>query len=92
MDENNLEMNLDENEIPEKEIAGESKADKFKRIGTGRVNKALVAISRLEALSGSSYEYTEEQVEAMFGALYKALDDAKSKFSKTKKETASFTF
>ena len=92
MEENNLEMNFDENEAIEKEIAGESKADKFKRIGTGRVNKALVAISRLEALSGNAYEYTEEQVESMFGALYKALDDAKAKFNKTKKETSTFSF
>ncbi len=76
----------------EKDIAGESKADKFKRLGASRVNKALIAISRLENLSGSSYEYTEDQVDAMFEALYSALDSTKSKFKKVKKETATFTF
>lgn len=92
MDNEALEMNLDENEAPEKEIAGESKADKFVRLGTSRVNKALVAISRLEALSGSAYEYTEKQVDDMFGALQAALDNARSKFNKTKKEPNTFSF
>ena len=85
------EMNINTEE-EEKEVAGESKAEKFKRIAAGRVNKALVAIQRLEPLSSNSYEYTEEQVNSMFDALYTALDTAKAKYSKSKKETNTFSF
>ena len=86
--------NMEMNEInEEKEIAGESKADKFKRIGQSRVVKALEAIQRLGALSGSSYEYTDEQVENMFGALQSKLDETRDKFKKEKKkEKPTFTF
>ncbi len=88
----NIELTQSDNDS-EKEIAGESKADKFKRIGAGRVNKALVAISRLGALSGNAYEYTDEQVESMFGALQAALDAEKAKFApKEKKDVATFSF
>lgn len=45
----------------------ESKADKFVRLGEYRVNKVIDAIGRLENLSNrTNYEYTQEQVEAMF--------------------------
>ena len=48
----------------------ETKAEKFIRLGEYRMNKAIDAIGRLEHLANrSAYEYTAEQVEAMFGAL-----------------------
>lgn len=50
--------------------AGETKAEKFIRLGEYRINKAIDAIGRLENLSNkSAYEYTPEQVEAMFAVL-----------------------
>lgn len=50
----------------------ETKAEKFIRLGEYRMNKAIDTIGRLEHLSNrSAYEYTAEQVEAMFGALEK---------------------
>lgn len=48
----------------------ETKAEKFIRLGEYRMNKAMDAIGRLEHLANkSAYEYTPEQVEAMFSTL-----------------------
>ena len=47
-----------------------AKAEKFIRIGEYRMNKAVNAIGRLENLANrGSYEYTQEQVDAMFQRL-----------------------
>lgn len=47
-----------------------AKAEKFIRIGEYRMNKAVDAIGRLENLANrGSYEYTQEQVDAMFQRL-----------------------
>ena len=45
----------------------ESKAERFVRLAEPRVNRACKAISMIGHLAASSYEYTEKQVEAMFG-------------------------
>lgn len=68
------------NESIEEEIEGESKAEKFRRIASKRTNNALRQIDNIGKLSGSSYEYTNEQVEKIFDALQKALDSAHAKF------------
>ncbi len=75
----------------EREIAGESKADKFKRLATGRTNNILKGFKSLGQLSSSSYEYTPEQVEKIFAALQEALNDSKEKFEKTKKKEIEFS-
>ena len=50
--------------------AGESKADKFKRLAISRTEKALAAIANLRGLANKgNYEYTDEQVAKIFGAL-----------------------
>ena len=47
-----------------------AKAEKFIRIGEYRMNKAVDAIGRLENLANRGpYEYTQEQVDAMFQRL-----------------------
>ena len=73
---------------------GETKAEKFVRIGEYRMNKAIDAIGRLENLSNrSNYEYTQEQVEAIFSVLEKSVADVKAKFTAAKpKEGVSFSF
>ena len=72
----------------------ESKADKFVRLGEYRVNKVIDAIGRLENLSNrTNYEYTQEQVEAMFSTLELWVADVKAKFTVTKtRENATFSF
>lgn len=60
----------------------ESKAERFVRLAEPRVFRACKAISLIGHLAASSYEYTEKQVEAMFGAMQQELDAQKAKFSK----------
>ncbi len=75
----------------EEEIAGESKADKFRRLASKRTQNALKQISGIGKLSTSAYEYTPEQVEKIFGAIQSAVDNAKAKFEKKKDETEEFS-
>ena len=72
----------------------ETKAEKFIRLGEYRMYKAMDAIGRLEHLANkSAYEYTPEQVEAMFSTLELRVADVKAKFTVTKtRENATFSF
>lgn len=79
------------------EKAEETKAEKFIRLGEYRINKAIDAIDaigRLENLANkSAYEYTPEQVEAMFEVLESKVAEVRAKFTVTKnKENAAFSF
>lgn len=60
----------------------ETKQQKFVRIAEPRMTRACKAVRLLGNLAGSSYEYTEEQVEAMFSAVQYELDMAREKFRK----------
>ena len=61
-------------------VAGESKSDAFKRIAARRVNKVLDAISVLEnTFNKNNYEYTDEQVEAIFVAIAGQVDKARKR-------------
>lgn len=60
----------------------ETKEERFIRIAEPRVSRACKAVSLLGNLAGSGYEYTEEQVDAMFGAVQEALDTAWAQFKK----------
>lgn len=69
----------------------ESKADKFVRLGEYRVNKVIDAIGRLENLSNrTNYEYTQEQVEAMFSIMEKRLLEVKGRFAPKRKKKIHF--
>lgn len=63
----------------------ETKQQKFVRIAEPRVTRACKAVRLLGNLAGSNYEYTEEQVDAMFGAVQQELDKARSAFCKADK-------
>ena len=70
----------------------ESKADKFVRLGEYRVNKVIDAIGRLEKLSNrTNYEYTQEQVEAMFSIMEKRLLEVKGRFAPKKEKEDTFS-
>ena len=71
----------------------ETKAEKFIRLGEYRMNKAIDAIGRLEHLAKrSAYEYTAEQVEAMFGAFETNVAHANAPFSTKTQANTSFSF
>ena len=74
--------------------AGETKAEKFIRLGEYRMNKAIDAIGRIENLANrSAYDYTPEQVEAMFSVLESKVAEVKAKFTATQvKENTTFSF
>lgn len=69
----------------------ETKQQKFVRIAEPRVTRACKAVRLLGNLASSSYEYTEEQVDAMFGAVQQELDTARAAFSQ-KDKPKKFTF
>lgn len=79
----------EEKKVPE----NESKADKFIRLGEYRVNKVMDAVERLEHLANrSNYEYTEEQVEAMFSIMETKLAEVKGRFAPKKGKEDTFSF
>lgn len=75
--------------IPE----NETKAEKFVRIATYRVNSVIDKLSILSNCAGESYDYTAEQIDSMFDAIRKAVDNCYSQFQpKQKSEKERFTF
>lgn len=61
---------------------GETNAEKFKRVGTPRINNAVKAIALLEAIANKTqYEYTEEQRRVIESALDGAVQRVKDAFA-----------
>ena len=79
---------MEEKEV--KDVAGESKSDKFKRLASKRVVNAIQKIELITNLAAPSYEYTPEQVEKILGALQGSVDKVKAAFSKQKIEKTDF--
>ena len=71
-------------ENEEKDVAGESKSDKFKRLASKRVVNAIQKIELIANLSASSYESTPEEVTKILTALQGSVDKVKAAFSKQK--------
>lgn len=72
------------------ENPNETKAERFVRLAEPRVSRACKAISMIGHLAASSYEYTEEQVDAMFKAMEYELATQRAKFKKKKDTKFSF--
>lgn len=70
----------------------ESKADRFVRVVTPRVGKAIKAISVIGYCSGASYEFTPSQVEQICDTLRKAIEGMASKFSSKPEAQSAFEF
>lgn len=77
-------------ENEEKDVAGESKSDKFKRLASKRVVNAISKIELITNLASSSYEYTPEEVTKILTALQSSVDKVKAAFSKQKIEKTVF--
>ncbi len=74
---------------------GETKRQKFERLGSARMSKVLKAIGALGNLSGSSYEYKPEDVEKMRTAIQEATKNSLARFVpkvKGEAEKPAFTF
>ena len=65
----------------------DNKKDNFKRIAEKRTNKIIESISKLQNLTNTSfYEYSSEQIDAIFDAIQKELENQRSIFEKDKKK------
>ena len=65
----------------------DNKKDNFKRVAEKRTNKIIESISKLHNLTNTSfYEYTNEQIDAIFNAIQKELDNQRSIFEDDKKK------
>ena len=68
----------------------ETKREKFKRLAETRTNKIINMLDLLGNLSNkSAYEYSEEDVKAIFNAIDLALKNSKLKFNE-KQEIGKF--
>ena len=67
------------------------KAVKFRTLAEQRVSRVLKLVRMIGKLSRrSSYEYSEAQVEQMFGAMHKELEEAEEGFAAPKQREFSF--
>lgn len=65
----------------------ETKSDKFRKTAADKVNKIYKLLDQLGTLSNkSAYEYTDEDVNKIFSALGKRIEETKKKFSKSDKD------
>lgn len=72
------------------ENPNETKAERFVRLAEPRVSRACKAISLIGHLAASSYEYTDQQVDAMFKAMQDELNAQRAKFNKDVKKDFRF--
>ena len=79
---------MEEKEV--KNVEGESKSNKFKRLASKRVVNAISKIELITNLAAPSYEYTPEEVTKILTALQGSVDKVKAAFSKQKIEKSSF--
>jgi hypothetical protein len=67
------------------------KKENFKRIAENRTNKIIDMISLLGNLSNKSYyEYSDEQIDAIFDAIQSELDQQRIKFQELKNNKQRF--
>jgi hypothetical protein len=67
------------------------KKENFKRIAENRTNKIIDMISLLGNLSNKSYyEYSDEQIDAIFDAIQNELDQQRIKFQELKNNKQRF--
>lgn len=66
----------------------ETKAQKFVRLGTKRVNKAVKSVKQLAQLAGSGYDSTPEQRKKITDALDGAVKLVKDRFAGQKEAAA----
>lgn len=68
----------------------ETKNERFIRVVTPRVSRALKAISLIGMCTGSAYEYTDANKQKIFDALIDGVGAVKSKYDGKQKADTSF--
>lgn len=70
----------------------ENRHSRFKRLAEARTEKVLGMLDLIGNLSNKSfYEYSENEIKAIFDAIEKATKENKDKFIKSKKKKRRFT-
>ena len=73
-------------------MSTETKRERFIRIAEARTNKILEMMRLLgNCASTNNYEYTEEDIKKIFGALERELKNTKNKFTDTDTSGEKFT-
>ena len=71
----------------------ESKKDKFKRLSASRATKAIEYIRMLGNLSNTDkYDFTEDEIAKLFGALSLEVRRAKARFKETEEKKKEVLF
>ena len=71
-------------------IQNETKREKFVRLAENRTNKILDMIQLLGNLSNpSAYEYTQHDIDKIFGAIETVTRDAKKRFNRADEKPVS---
>ena len=69
----------------------ENKKENFKRIAENRTNRIIDAIASLKNLTNTSYyQYADEDIEAILGAIQDELDKTREAFARQKGKTKRF--
>ena len=71
---------------------GETKHDRFLRLGEARMNKVLHGLDQIANLSGPNYEYGDAEVERMMSAIRARVDDVERRLRRQKPEKSEFAF
>ena len=74
----------------QKPPADETPAGAFKRLATGRVNKALKSIGLIAQLTGTAYESTDVEKRAIVTALKASVEQVEQTFAGTAKASDKF--
>lgn len=70
----------------------ESKSDRFIRVVTPRINKAIKSIKVIGYCASSTYEYTPQQVAKIVSVLQDAINAIDDKFAKRTDKAGEFAF
>ena len=71
---------------------GETKRDRFLRLGEARTNKILHGLDQIGNLSAASYEYGAAEVERIIAALRARVDEVERRLRRRKPEKVEFAF
>lgn len=71
----------------------ETKAERFKRVATVRVNKMIKLMQLIGNCSNTAtYEFTEKEANRMFDAMQVELDKARARFEEANSSRLHFSF
>jgi hypothetical protein len=70
----------------------ETKHERFRRLASGRVQRALDALDQVAKLASSENEYSEKEAIRIVGALRGRLDDIERRLSGKNGDKVRFTF